>query len=197
LNPSADIVIGPAPIGPDGKSGTEGWNKTGRFTFLTTKALQDPRKVDAFLAMLDAYYADMEYAKLVNYGIENKHFKMVNGTPVRIMEGVELRKEGVLQVDFGNTVPFAENVTAKKTAFGKEVTGNGYFRFSNPPVEEFSNVIATLDTLTEQAYFDMITGAKPLDYFDTFVEEFKKAGGEAAEKAVQAAYAEQVAASKK
>ena len=41
-------------------------------------------------------------------------------------------------------------------------------------------MIATLDTLTEQAYFDMITGAKPIDYFDTFVEEFKKAGGEAA-----------------
>lgn len=194
LNPDADIVIGPAPVGPDGKSGTEGWNLTGRLTCLTTKAVSDPRKVDAFLAMLDAYYADMDYARLVNYGLEGKHFEMTDNGPVRIMEGTELRKEGVLQVDFGSTVTFAENITPQKTKFGHEVTGNGYYRFNAPPVEEFANVIATLDTLTEQAYFDMITGAKPIDYFDTFVEEFKKAGGEAAEKAVQEAYAEKLAA---
>ena len=196
LNPDADIVIGPAPVGPDGKSGTEGWNLTGRLTCLTTKGVSDPRKVDAFLAMLDAYYSDMDYAKMVNYGLEGKHFKTTPQGPVRIMEGTELRKEGVLQVDFGSTVNFAQEVTPQKTKFGHEVTGNGYYRFNAPPVEEFSEVIATLDTLTEQAYFDMITGTKPIDYFDTFVEEFKKAGGEAAEKAVQKAYAEKLAAAK-
>lgn len=195
LNPDADIVIGPAPIGPEGKSGTEGWNKTGRFTVLTTKGASDPRKVDAFLAMLDAYYSDMDYARLVNYGIEGKHWEMTRNGPIRLMEGTELRKEGVLQVDFGSTVTFAENITPEKTKFGHEVTGNGYYRFNAPPVEEFSNVIATLDTLTEQAYFDMITGAKPIDYFDTFVEEFNKAGGHVAEQAVQKAYAEKLAAS--
>ena len=194
LNPDAEIVIGPAPVGPDGKSGTEGWNKTGRLTCLTTQAASDPRKVDAFLAMLDAYYSDMEYAKLVNYGLEGVHYEQTEDGPVRIMEGTDLRKEGVLQCDFGSTVTFAKEVTPEKTDFGHKVTGNGYYRFNAPPVQEFSDVIATLDTLTEQAYFDMITGAKPLDYFDTFVEEFKKAGGEAAEKAVQDAYAEKVAA---
>ena len=194
LNPDAEIVIGPAPVGPEGKSGTEGWNKTGRLTCLTTQAASDPRKVDAFLAMLDAYYADMEYAKLVNYGLEGIHYEQTEDGPVRIMEGTDLRKEGVLQCDFGSTVTFAKEVTPQKTEFGHKVTGNGYYRFNAPPVQEFSDVIATLDTLTEQAYFDMITGAKPIDYFDTFVEEFKKAGGEAAEKAVQEAYAEKVAA---
>ena len=194
LDPDAEIVIGPAPVGPDGKSGTEGWNLTGRLTCLTTQAASDPRKVDAFLAMLDAYYSDMEYAKLVNYGLEGIHFEQTEDGPVRLMEGVELRREGVLQCDFGSTVTFAKNVTPEKTEFGHKVTGNGYYRFNIPPVQEFSHVIATLDTLTEQAYFDMITGTKPLDYFDTFVEEFKKAGGEAAEKAVQEAYAAKVSA---
>ena len=136
----------------------------------------------------------MEYAKLVNYGLEGVHYEQTEDGPVRIMEGTDLRKEGVLQCDFGSTVTFAKEVTPEKTDFGHKVTGNGYYRFNAPPVQEFSDVIATLDTLTEQAYFDMITGAKPIDYFDTFVEEFKKAGGEAAEKAVQEAYAEKVAA---
>ena len=173
LNPDGDIVYGPAPIGPDGKSGTEGWNKTGRLTVITTKCAEDPRKVDAFLAMLDAYYSDPDYARLANYGIEGKHFEATDYGNVRIMEGTELRKEGVLQVDFGSTAYFAENVDATKTKFGHEVTGNGYWRYNVPACEEYSSVIATLDTLTEQAYFD------------TFVEQFNAAGGAAAEKAVQ------------
>lgn len=197
LNPNADIAIGPAPTGPNGKSGTEGWNLAGRLTVLTTKCTSDPQKMDAFLAMMDAYYSDMEYAMMVNYGIEGKHWEKTSIGPKRIMEGVDLRKEGVLQVDFGSTVPFAKIATPEKTKFGHEVTGNGYYRFNSPPVEEFANVIATLDTLAEQAYFDMITGAKPISYFDTFVEEFKKAGGEAAEKAVQDAYAVNLANAKK
>ena len=185
LNPDGDIVFGPAPIGPDGKSGTEGWNKTGRLTVITTKCASDPRKVDAFLAMLDAYYSDPDYARLVNYGIEGRHFASTEYGNVRLMEGTELRQEGVLQVDFGSTSYFAENVDATKTAFGHSVTGNGYWRYNVPACEEYSSVIATLDTLTEQAFFDMITGAKPIDYFDTFVEQFKAAGGAAAEQKVQ------------
>lgn len=196
LNPDADIVLGPGPVGYDGKSGTEAWGKVGRFTCLTTKAVQDPRKVDAFLAMLDAYYSDMEYAQLVNFGIEGKHFKETPNGKKRIMEGVELRKEGVLQVDFGNTMPYAENLTPQKTKFAKEVTGNGYYQFNVPPVEAYGTVIATLDTLTEQAYFAMITGEKPIDYFEEYVEAFKKAGGEAAEKAVQEEYAKRLEAAK-
>lgn len=194
VNPDAVVIPGPAPVGPDGKSGTEAWGKVGRLTCLTTKASEDPRKVDAFLAMLDAYYSDMEYAELVNYGIEGKHFNMTEHGRKRIMEATELRKEGVMQVDFGATVLYAQNLTAEKTKFGEEITGNGYYRFNAPPVEEFSNVSATLDALTEQAYFAMITGEKPLDYFETFVEEFKAAGGEEAELAVQKAYAEKLAA---
>lgn len=196
VNPDAQVVPGPAPVGPDGKSGTEAWGKVGRLTCLTTKASSDPRKVDAFLAMLDAYYTDMDYVELTNYGIEGVHFKKTEHGRQRLMDGVELRKEGVMQVDFGATVLYAENITAEKTAFGEEITGNGYYRFNAPPVEEFSNVIATLDSLTEQAYFAIITGEKPIEYFDTYVEEFKKAGGEAAEKAVQEAYAEKLAAAK-
>lgn len=194
LNPEADIVFGSAPIGPEGKSGTEAWGMNGMLTCLTTKGAEDPRKVDTFLEMLDAYYADMDYAKLVNYGIEGVHYEETENGPRRLIDGVEVRKEGVLQVDFGNTVPYVESVKKKSNDFCESVTGNAYYRFNVPPVSEFSDVIATLDTLTEQAYFDMITGAKPIDYFDTFVEEFKKAGGEQAEKAVQEAFAEKLSA---
>lgn len=37
---------------------------------------------------------------------------------------------------------------------------------------------ASLDTLTIAAFTDIITGAKPVDYFDTFVQQWLKAGGQ-------------------
>ncbi len=194
LNPEGDIVFGPAPVGPDGKSGTEAWGKVGKLTCLTTKGADDPRKVDAFLAMLDAYYSDMEYAKLVTMGLEGIHYEKSSFGMKRLKNPTELRQDGVLIVSFGDTVPYVENVTPEKARFSEEVTGNGYYRFNVPATQEFSNAIATLDTLTEQAFFDIITGEKPVDYFDTFVEEFKKAGGEAAEKSVQEAYKEKLQA---
>ena len=197
VNPEANIVAGPAPVGPEGKSGTEAWSKVGHLTCLTTQAVSDPRKVDAFLAMLDAYYSDPDFMELSNYGLEGKHFKNTEHGRIRLIDGTDLRKEGVLQVDFDDTVLYAKEMNPEKTAFGKSITGNGYYRFNTPATEEFSNVVATLDTLTEQAYFDIITGEKPLDYFDTFVEAFKKAGGEAAEKAVQKVYAENLASMQK
>lgn len=197
LNPEAKVVAGPAPIGPEGHSGTEAWSRVGRLTCLTTQGASDPRKVDAFLAILDAYYADPEFMELANYGLEGKHFEKVGNARKRLLDAVELRKQGVMQVDFGDTVLYGETLNAAKVANGTAITGNGYYRFNAPATEEFANVSATLDTLTEQAYFDIITGAKPLDYFDTYVEEFKAAGGDAAEKAVQKAYAEQQSALQK
>lgn len=189
LNPDADIVFGPAPIGPTGLSGTEGWAKIGRLTVITTKCAEDPRKVDTFLAMLDAYFSDPEYATLANYGIEGVHYAKTKYGNQRLMADPDLRREGPLQFDFGGTTYFARHVNDIKTSFGHEVTGNGYWRFPAPATKEFSEAIATLTTLTQQTYYDIISGSKPVSYFDTFVEEFKKYGGEKAEKAVQKAYA--------
>ena len=39
-----------------------------------------------------------------------------------------------------------------------------------------------LDKMEDEAFIAIITGQKPVDYFDTFVEEYKKAGYEILEK---------------
>lgn len=38
--------------------------------------------------------------------------------------------------------------------------------------------VSVLDTLTITTFTDIITGAKPVDYFDTFVQQWLKAGGQ-------------------
>jgi putative aldouronate transport system substrate-binding protein len=38
--------------------------------------------------------------------------------------------------------------------------------------------VSALDTLTITTFTDIITGAKPVDFFDTFVQQWLKAGGQ-------------------
>ena len=181
LNPDAEVVIGPAPIGPYGDSGTESWADISRPIAITTECAKDPRKVDALLSMLNDYYADPEFAMMLTYGIEGEDWEMSEFGPVRLKNGKEIRRKGIIQFGFSNA-KFTEYARKEQDAFGKAVTGHGYERLTLPSCPEFSDNIATLDTLTEQAYFDIITGAKPVSYFDTYVQQFKAAGGEAAER---------------
>lgn len=190
LNPDADIVLGKGPVGPKGKSGTECWPRNGVPRGLTTKCFEDPEKVDAFFAIMDACYTDLDFATTLGYGIEGEDYERTENGIVRLKVGDELHKNGINQIGFGTTIPLAEEILTNRTKFARSISGNAYFRFTPPAVPEFTDNIATLDTLTEKAYYAIITGDKPIDYFDEYVAEFKACGGEAAEKAVQEKYAE-------
>ena len=45
-------------------------------------------------------------------------------------------------------------------------------------MDEISKYSALLDKNREQVYVEIITGEKPVDYFDTFVSEWKQNGGD-------------------
>lgn len=188
LNPEAEVVIGPAPIGPYGDSGTEAWANIGRPIVITTEGAKDPRKVDAILGMLNDFYADPDFAMMLTYGIEGEDWEKTDFGPVRLKDGKEIRRKGIIQFGFGNTVPFSRANRKAQTQFAESVAPKGYPRLNLPSCPEYSNCIATLDTLTEQAYFDIITGAKPVSYFDTYVQQFKALGGEVAEKEMRKIY---------
>lgn len=188
INPNAKVAIGPAPIGPRGDSGTEGWAQIGRPVVISSKCAKDPRKIKAILSMLNDFYTDTEFAGTLAFGIKGVDWEMNEDGPRRILDGKEARRKGIIQFGYGNTEVFNAQFRQKQDEFYREAAPKGYYRITLPSVPEYSDNIATLDTLTEQAYFDMITGAKPISYFDTYVKEFKAAGGEAAEKALRAAY---------
>ena len=190
LDPSNEIVFGPAPIGPYGHSGTEMEPSQGKLIVFTQRAFEDPRRAEAILKMIDAFYADIDYAVLTAYGIEGEDFVNTEYGPTRIIDGMKAREKGIMQFNLNATIPFEKAVRPKQHEFMKEVAPIGYDRISIPMTDSYSKYISNLDVLTEQAYFDMITGKKPLSYFDTFVQEFKKAGGEAAENDTRAVYKE-------
>ena len=76
-------------------------------------------------------------------------------------------------MDFGDTVTFMQNIKPAQNQICRGGDRKRILSLQCSGWAEFNNVIANLDTLTEQAYFAIITGEKPIDYFDTYVEEFK------------------------
>ena len=77
--------------------------------------------------------------------------------------------------------------------YGRYVASNILDTPENNPVEaayyyttkSSSKLRPTLDKLEEQMYLQIITGEKPLDYFDEFVEQWKKLGGDTLTQEVQ------------
>ena len=68
----------------------------------------------------------------------------------------------------------------------RTATPNGY-----PPTTPTSEQKkATLDKTELEAYVAIVTGAQPIDYFDTFVSEWKRLGGDAIAQEVQEYFAQ-------
>lgn len=57
--------------------------------------------------------------------------------------------------------------------------------------ESYNLYWTELDKLEREVYFDIITGAKPVDYFDQFVTEWMAMGGETVTAEASAWYATQ------
>ncbi len=188
MNPGAKweetIEFGPAIVGPEGKSGTHTW---GGFQFsgygLTTQAAADPRKVDAILAMIEAYSSDPEYALLASWGIEGKHYEQIEDGTVRRLEPYqkpsEYTKEGIAVFALGSNVELSNQLNKKTFAFSDKYKTTGYQDILVPPTEAANQYLTDLKTFTLDAYIKIMTGEESVDYFDTFVEEFNAMGGEA------------------
>lgn len=178
------IDIGPAIAGPEGNSGTHCWGVYGNSGYaFTTKAMEDPRKVDAILALIEARSTDAEFNTFTSYGIEGKHFEYnEDGVPKRLepyTKTSEYSKEGVsvFKVGFNSE---AENsyVAPYAKEFYEKYKTPGYTDILVPPVEAANQYLTDLKTFTLDAYVKFITGEESVDKFDEFVEKFNSLGGQ-------------------
>ncbi len=183
-NDGAEIVVGQAPIGPDGKCGSIRWGVvTGGNLCFSKKLEEEPDKLGKILQIVETLNCDYDNYMKAFYGIEGKHYKLENG------EKTSLIPDGTSSEEFGFGNPFI--------AFG------GIFKFGQrwrPAYYEYAEQYATysknysdallvslpskskywdeLDKMQKEVYIQIITGAKPVEYFDTFVENWMKDGGE-------------------
>ena len=188
LNPDTvwgeTIDIGPAIEGPEGASGTHCWSTFSNWGYaITTQCAEDERKVAAVCAMMEAYASDKEYATLARYGIEGKHYQISEetGNPVRIepyTKNTEYIAEGIGVFGDFSYNDFWENPDSAINQFRAKYETPGYQDLLVPSTEAANQYLTDLKTFTLDAYIKIITGEESVDYFDTFVEEFNKLGGQ-------------------
>ncbi len=86
---------------------------------------------------------------------------------------------------------FGENGT--ESIVSKAVKNDAYLisKYTGATTEEMEAYNPTLNTITEQMITDIILGTKPVDYFDQYVKDWKKNGGDKITKEVNEWYKSQ------
>ncbi len=194
INPDAEVVSALPPVGANGDSGMA---TTGSFRepiVLTSQCMEDERKVDTVMDMLETLYTDMEYATLVRYGIEGVNYEINDMGEMKSIsiEGVGNVKElGLMMFNFLCVPPELQaSLQPAKYQYADEVAaGPFYTEIFVPSTDVISKNNNDLVSLVEESYAKIITGEESIDYFDTFVEEWNDIGGAESTASMQESYA--------
>lgn len=174
-----DIEIGGSLVGPNGASGTHCWGAFNSTGFgITTKCAEDPRKMEVIAAMIEKFSSDPEWARLLQRGIEGKHYEKVEGgfkaLPPYDEPGTNI---GTSVLGLGINFQQQREDGDWQFEFRDKYKTTGYSDILVPPTEAADAYLTDLKTDTLDAYIKIITGEESIDYFDTFVDEFLKNGG--------------------
>lgn len=198
LNPAAleKIIYGVPPTGKDGKKGLMMRQMLyPQMAVVGNHLEKEPGKLAKILEILDYSTANFEGFVHTRYGTEGKHFEYKDApergnVPVPIepySNWMEITKEGGgIAFNFG--IWFIDICKGENSAlWWKEnkyplFNEDGYVDELWIPTESFQKYSAELTTLQEQAYVSIITGDKPISYFDEFVRLWRQNGGEVIEK---------------
>ena len=197
LNPEAaeKLLFSAPPIGPDGKRGAYAQEIIQSNIFALGKQLEkEPAKMARILEILD-YICFSSYEHYLDglYGPGNWQFVDGLATPnAEVADPVEAAKIGAHNVSV-----WLANIDWKMKDFepymdwleeNHMATGNIWNELTAPLPSE-GKYLAELTKLRDEAYISIITGDKPLDSFDAFVEEWRRLGGEQLEKEANEWYA--------
>ncbi len=178
INPDGETVTGPAPIGPYGDQGTTAWGIGGEAYGITTQAMADPAKMEILWKMINDPYADPEYSTLVTYGQEGIDYEMLDGVPVHLTTDFTTLEERGVVVFLHNVIQVSAPKTKAVRDYADKVAGfPAYVTFPLPAGDAQTKYSTVLNTMWKEAYIEIITGSKPVDYFDEFLVNFNNAGG--------------------
>ena len=191
----AEFVFGPFPTGPQGYRGYFLYRGLGlgEAHVLGAHLNNDPDKLRAILMVMDAFASDYELAMLTQFGIEGEHYERdAEGTPVNL--GLTPEERNAIGI---NTL---RGLIGVDRPYMAEITEYQFFR--NPVFDHimhhqsrpyFDSMLQTaimspppslaifqeeLNAYRNETWIDIIRGALPVDYYDTFVDEWMRRGGQ-------------------
>lgn len=187
VNPNAKFGetfdMGKPPVGPTGKSGTHCWGGIGTSGMaLTTKLAKEPKRLEAALNMINTITSDYDkyvYAKL---GVKDKHYKVDpqsnSAAPIApYTQAADQLKAGLTALPYFNVPDFDKKIEPLRYQWLDKYKTNGYTDLYVPSTEAATKYTEDLKKLTLNSYVQIITGEKPVSYFDEFVKTFKEKGG--------------------
>lgn len=190
INPNATYDFGNPPLGTDGKS--RGMTKIALCSGIsyTFSKSMEADKLGKILQMFNWPASSHENYMLNWIGVEGEHFEITENDGYKVYNYKEPyksdRAKRYEEVGVGSFFYEYDLDNAKKTsaAYFDTFTKLGFDKygienqFTKLVMPSFSKYNTDLDKLFKEAYISIITGAKPIEYFDEFVANWKKNGGD-------------------
>lgn len=190
-----DFVLGTAPVGPTGASGTDLWGYIAETMVLSSECVKDQRKVDVIMQMLEDLVADEEYYMMVRYGIEGEDYiRKEDGEVVtKIGDPAATIQRGISVFTFLSSIPeYEKKCQPKMYEFADQNKGTGYMSMPVSSTDASTQYMTTLQTLTVEYFTKIVTGEYSIDKFDEYVQKMKENGADELEKQTNEAWKAQI-----
>ncbi|SDX97688.1 extracellular solute-binding protein [Paenibacillus sp. CF384] len=178
--------------GPEGKFGISQSSPNNASGLMFGKQLADDQeKLGKYLQIFEATQFEPEFYELLNFGVKGTHWQLNEHGVVEYIapyDNEDERKKlgiagGYSMAGSFNDYDFQTSYTADKDLrpIAQEARAKGVKVYDILNAYQKPLYNENKDQLTQftlQSYIDFITGKKPIDDFDKFVEDWNKMGGE-------------------
>lgn len=185
LHPDDKIAFGDPLVNTDGKQGgIKAYNILMRFYGIGANALETPGKLNKILEIYEMgsdAQPDDTLKMTIRYGFEDENWVWSERDREMARPIDDFLDDDSLRYANGAILWWSSG-SLNRDRRSEWAAEHGFDRggiYSAIPIatESMSKYDAQLQTLREQAYIQIITGEKPIDYFDTFVDEYLAQGG--------------------
>ncbi|TYP73304.1 extracellular solute-binding protein [Paenibacillus methanolicus] len=182
-NRDARIAFGPPIIGPTGQSGSKAYDLLMSYTAIGANAAKEPGKLARILEILDYVSANPnpEESMTMKYGVKDKHWTWPGASKddVVVLPPYDERPNYTNQIgaNIGMMVPAAPKGRREQWASTLGLDRHGIYNALKVPFPSLIKNSPELIKLRNKAYIAIITGDRPVEDFDAFVQSFLEAGG--------------------
>ncbi len=182
-NPSAEVLFGRPFTGPEGKRGSKAYDMLMSFTAIGANAVKEPGKLEKILQILDDVSAnpDPDERMTLKNGVRGKHWQWADSSHREIVQLPPYEESAnylnTIGANIGMTVPYPPTGRREQWAATLGLDHDGIYNALEVSTPSLVRSSAELIRLRNQAYVSFITGERPLEEFDEFVQEFLEAGG--------------------
>lgn len=187
LNPKAELVLGQSLKGPNGAQGIKQFNLLMNFYCVGKLAEKEPGKVAKVLEIYNhTQTSDVLERLSIKNGQEGKYWKLLDPAtetwnfipPYDKDQSYWSRIGGILSMPEA----YPPKAMREQWAYSLKYDQKGIANAIQVGLPNMRKYQAELKKISDEAYIAIITGAKPVSYFDDFVKNYQAAGGAEAEK---------------